>query len=104
MVELVGRLIGRRFDVRIHDPDMNLATLVGANQDYVGHDIAHVSELFVPSVADVLDHGETIVIRTDHPHYAGAPQVMTPDQTLIDLTGVSMNDEDGGFDYEGICW
>jgi hypothetical protein len=29
---------------------------------------------------------------------------MTPDQTLIDLTGVSMNDEDGGFDYEGICW
>jgi GDP-mannose 6-dehydrogenase len=37
VVELVERLIVERFDVRIHDPDMNLATVVGANQDYVNH-------------------------------------------------------------------
>jgi len=104
MVELVERLIGKGFDVRIHDPDVNLAALVGANQEYINHHIAHVSQLFVPSVADVLDHGETIVLGTDHLHFAGVPGAMKPQQTLIDLVGVSIDDRDGAFNYEGICW
>jgi GDP-mannose 6-dehydrogenase len=104
MVDLVERLIGKGFDVRIHDPDVNLATLVGSNQDYLNHHIAHVSQLLLPTVADVLDHGETIVLGTGHALFDAVPDALRPDQTMIDLVGIPTRDLSGAFDYEGICW
>ena len=56
MVEVVERLIGKGYDVRIYDANVNLAKLVGANRNYILDQIPHISDLMVSSVDEVLDH------------------------------------------------
>ena len=54
MVEVVERLIGKGYDVRIYDANVNLAKLVGANKSYILDQIPHISDLMVASIEEVL--------------------------------------------------
>src|SRR6185295_16978084 len=47
MVEVVERLIGKGYDVRIYDANVNLAKLVGANKSYILDQIPHIADLMV---------------------------------------------------------
>src|SRR5206468_1928501 len=58
MVELLERLIGKGFDLRIYDSSVRLASLRGANRDYILNHIPHISRLMVASVEEVLRHAD----------------------------------------------
>ena len=47
-VELAERLIGKGFDVRIYDPVVNPARLVGANRRHVESKLPHLGRLLTP--------------------------------------------------------
>ena len=47
LVELIERLLGKGYDVRIYDRNVNIASLVGANRDYILNHIPHISRLMV---------------------------------------------------------
>ena len=47
ILELIERLLGKGFDVRIFDRNVNLSKLVGANREYLLRMIPHVSSLLV---------------------------------------------------------
>ena len=59
MVELIERLIGKGYDLRLYDRNVSLAALTGANRDYILNHIPHISRLMVPSIDDVLDHADS---------------------------------------------
>jgi len=86
MVALVETLIGKGCDVRILDPSVAIARLVGANRRFIEEEIPHVSALMCHEVDTLVDHAEVLVIGG-----AGelAGQVLAaahPDQVVIDLT------------------
>src|SRR5690606_6094308 len=43
IVELIERLIGKGFEVRIYDKNVNVARLVGANREYILNHIPHIA-------------------------------------------------------------
>ncbi len=47
MIEIIERLIGKGYDLRIFDKNVNLAKLVGANRDFILNRIPHISRLMV---------------------------------------------------------
>ncbi len=69
VIEVIERLIGKGYDLRIYDRNVNLASLVGANRDYILNRIPHISRLMVPSIAAVLDYAETVVIGNNDPEF-----------------------------------
>jgi GDP-mannose 6-dehydrogenase len=103
MVEIVERLIGKGYKLRIFDPSVNLAKLVGANRDFILHQIPHISSLMVDSLAEVLDTSQTIVLGTADPAFSDVLADVSPDQEIIDLVrlGKGLSSSDG---YDGICW
>jgi GDP-mannose 6-dehydrogenase len=103
IVELMERLIGKGYDLKIYDRNVNLARLHGANRDYILNHIPHISRLMVGSVEEVIEHAGTVVIGNADPEFRSVPQRLSEKQTLIDLVRVTDSTTVAGV-YEGICW
>jgi GDP-mannose 6-dehydrogenase len=103
MVEVTERLIGKGYDLRVYDKNVSLACLHGANRDYILNKIPHISRLMVPTIDEVLDHAETIVIGNGSPEFADVPRRIGEGQTIIDFVRVSDSRSIAGV-YEGLCW
>jgi GDP-mannose 6-dehydrogenase len=103
MVDVVERLIGKGYDVRIYDDNVNLAKLVGANRDYILHQIPHISDLIVPTLEEVLDHAQTIVVGNDDAMFRTISDKLREDQVIVDLVRIKDQPSDGET-YDGICW
>jgi GDP-mannose 6-dehydrogenase len=55
-------LIGKGYDLKIYDPDVQSADLVGANREFVRVHLPHLFERIVPEPADLLTHCEAVII------------------------------------------
>jgi GDP-mannose 6-dehydrogenase len=103
VVEVTERLLGKGFDLRIYDRNVRMASIHGANRDYILHRIPHISRLMVSSIDEVLEHADTIVIGNAAPEFRDVPRRLGLRQTLVDLVRVSDCRSAAGV-YEGIAW
>jgi GDP-mannose 6-dehydrogenase len=103
MVELVERLIGKGYDVRVYDRNVQLAELVGANKAYLLEQIPHIAELLVGTIDEVVDHARTLVIGNDDPAFRAVAADPPQGRRMVDLVGVVQRRSDGD-QYDGICW
>jgi len=103
VVELMERLIGKGYDLRVYDSNVSLAKIRGANRSYILNHVPHISRLMTASVEEVLEHAETIVIGNAAAEFRDVPKRLGENQTLIDLVRVTASRSVAGI-YEGICW
>ncbi len=103
IVELIERLLGKGYDLKLYDKNVNLAKLVGANRDYIMNQIPHISKLMVSSIDDVLAHGRTIVIGNGDKEFASVMDRLKDGQVIVDLVRITQDRSKEGR-YDGICW
>jgi GDP-mannose 6-dehydrogenase len=103
MIEIIERLTGKGYDVRIYDRNVQVASLVGANRDFILNRIPHISRLMVDNLDSVLEHAETIVIGHKDKEFENVPQLLRLGQSLVDFVRISKNVNYNGA-YNGICW
>lgn len=103
MIEVIERLLGKGHDLRIYDKNVNIASLVGANRDFILNRIPHISRLMVDGIEKVLDHAETIVIGNRDPEFSGVVDKLHDGQHLVDFVRIT-NRRSGNGKYDGICW
>jgi len=103
IVELAERLIGKGYDLRMYDSNVRLASIHGANRDYILNRVPHISRLMVASIDEVLDHADTIVIGNAAPEFRDLPRRLGEGQTIVDFVRVWESRSISGV-YEGICW
>jgi GDP-mannose 6-dehydrogenase len=103
MIEIIERLIGKGYDLRIYDKNVHVASLVGANRDFILNRIPHISKLMVENIDAVVNHAETIVIGNNDPEFKTVPQHLRSDQCVVDFVRVTHRSSENG-QYDGICW
>ncbi len=103
VVELIERLIGKGYDLRLYDRNVNLAALTGANRDYILNHIPHISRIMASSIDEVLAHAEVVVIGNGAAEFQQAVERLTPGQQVVDLVRIKTRPEDDK-QYDGICW
>lgn len=64
-VRLAEHLIGRGYDLRIYDPNVETSRLVGRNRTYVDLHLPHLAELLVSDVQEVYAHADVLVLGTN---------------------------------------
>jgi GDP-mannose 6-dehydrogenase len=89
VIEMIERLIGKGYDLRIYDRNVNIAALVGANRNFILNRIPHISRLMAPTVDAVLAHAETIIIGNNDPEFSTIPEKLREDQCLVDLVRIT---------------
>jgi len=103
VIEVIERLLGKGYDLRIYDKNVRIASLVGANRDFILNRIPHISRLMVDHVDAVLDFAQTIVIGNRDPEFATVPDKLHDGQSVVDFIRISNSTSVNG-KYDGICW
>jgi GDP-mannose 6-dehydrogenase len=103
IVSLVEMLIGKGLALSIYDRFVSRAGLIGANREYIEHEIPHIWSLMRENLDDVIGESDVIVIGNDAAEFRQAETVLRDDQTVIDLVRVFDGHTSDGR-YNGICW
>jgi GDP-mannose 6-dehydrogenase len=103
LIEVIERLLGKGYDLRIYDRNVNIASLVGANRDFILNHIPHISKLMVGDIDAVLSHAQTVVIGNNDPDFKGVPERLREGQILVDFVRIIAKRSENG-SYDGICW
>ena len=103
LVEVIERLIGKGYDLKVYDRNVKLASLVGANRDYILNQIPHISKLMVNSIDEVLEHADTVVIGNGDSEFSSVIERLKDRQVVVDFVRVIPGKSHEG-QYDGICW
>jgi GDP-mannose 6-dehydrogenase len=102
-VELAETLLGKGFQLRIYDPIVNPARLVGANRTYIESKLPHLCRLLADTAKEALaDVDVAIVSSTDHD--AVTALLENPPAVVIDLSGRLGREVESVPGYVGIGW
>jgi GDP-mannose 6-dehydrogenase len=104
LVTVAERLIGKGYELRIYDPEVNLSRLIGANKRFIAQSIPHIGNLMVDSCDAAVSHGDTVIVGlTGKEIDESLKRLLTGDKAVIDLVGI----DPAAFQsksYAGVCW
>jgi GDP-mannose 6-dehydrogenase len=103
VIEIIERLLGKGYELRIYDRNVNIASLVGANRDFILNRIPHISKLMVDRMDAVLDYAETIVIGNKDSEFQRVTERLREGQSVVDFVRITDHPSRNGI-YDGICW
>jgi GDP-mannose 6-dehydrogenase len=104
IVRVIGSLVGKGWELKLHDAHIDAAKLVGANRQYLEAEIPYLDRLFRKDPRDVVDGSEVIVIANSHPAYREVPAWMQDGQTLVDLVRLVEKADVVRGAYVGLAW
>ncbi|KGN40615.1 UDP-glucose dehydrogenase family protein [Knoellia aerolata] len=102
-LEIAERFVGKGLDVRIYDPVVNPAKLVGANLRHFQTKLPHVNRLLADSPDLALEDAEVVVVATSDPACLAALRRAHP-LLVIDINGRLGADVEHIAGYEGVGW
>lgn len=104
LVTLSEMLIGKGFELTIHDRHVSRAGLIGANREYIEREIPHIWSLMRGDVHEVIDSADVVVIGNAAREFRDLEPELQNGQVVIDLVrafGPRTSDDQS---YRGICW
>jgi GDP-mannose 6-dehydrogenase len=107
VVTLAERLLGKGYELCVYDRNVKLASLVGANREYILNAIPHIGRLLVNNADSLFHNADIIVLATGEKDFGEQVRKHADGKTVIDLVGVWSNSEraeSGLKSYEGIAW
>jgi len=103
-VTLAERLIGRGFDLRVFDRQVQVARLLGSNRAYIEREIPHIERLLVSDVAAALEGSRIAVVGHIATEDQPALLAALDGRTVFDLAGIPALEGKPGITYHGLCW
>jgi len=103
LVEVIERLLGKGYNLKLYDKNVKIASLVGANRDYILNQIPHISKLMVDSIDEVIEHAGTLVIGNGDKEFSTIVNRLKEGQVVVDLVRITP-DKIQDTRYDGICW
>jgi len=103
-LELVERLLGKGYEVRLHDDGVRLPRLVGENREYLTRTLPHVAAYVVEDLDEAIRDADVIVVAQGNKAYSDILDRVTPSQKVLDLQGVARAAGAGSLQYAGFLW
>jgi GDP-mannose 6-dehydrogenase len=108
IVTLAEQLIGKGYELAVYDQNVRLASLMGANREYILNHIPHIGRLLVERPQQLLEHAEVVVVASAEREFRALVENLPADKYLIDLVGISNGADGAGPEarqgYHGIAW
>ena len=103
MVEVAQTLLGRGYKLRIYDPALNLAAMIGANKRVIDTKMPHLASLLCPDLKTALGSKGLVVASQKCAPIADLMKIVTPAHHFVDVNGWQ-DLKQLPSKYEGFCW
>jgi len=104
-VQVIKRLLGEGYEVRVWDRDVCLGRLAGSNRQFIEEVIPHIGSLLTADLEEALRDAEIVVIGNKALEAEEISRHLRPEQTVIDLVNLNKSRRPKTTaTYEGICW
>ena len=103
MVEVAEKLLGKGYQVRIYDPQLNLAQLVGSNKRVIDTKMPHLASLLKNDLASALGKEGIVIAAQRCATVAELSKSITVQHHVIDVNGWTELRQ-LHVSYEGFCW
>jgi GDP-mannose 6-dehydrogenase len=104
IVDIVERLLGKGFNIRIYDPLVHVAQLTGANRDFILTKIPFISRFITDDLGAVVSTSDLIVVVNKEPQTAKLLASSLKDQSILDLADLGTDFPAKKENYYGIAW
>lgn len=100
IVDVIEKLKGKGYEVKIFDENVALSRLVGRNKSFIEERLPHLCDMMTDDPKGMIQWAEVVVINNRHvalEHLADGQ-----DKQIVDL--VRIRDLEARKGYDGICW
>jgi GDP-mannose 6-dehydrogenase len=87
IVIIAEHLIGKGYDLKIHDAGLETSRITGANRDYIEKRIPHLSSRLVSNLDELIEHSDILLITRDGDGLMERAAQLGKRPTIIDLRG-----------------
>ncbi len=104
LVTLAEQLIGKGMQLTIYDPEVQLASLLGANRSYIEQHLPHIGAMMRQDLEEVIGEADVLVVGLSGQAIAETLAAKCrPEQSVVDLVGLP-NRSAIAAEVRGLCW
>ncbi len=100
IVDVIEKLLGKGYDIRIFDKNVSLAKLIGQNKSYIQEKLPHISDLLVNDLSQLVEWAEILVFTYKDEIFENLE--INHEKEIVDLANYDYLKTQNN--YEGICW
>ena len=104
ILRVIGTLVGKGYEVLLHDPSLDMDRVLGANRRFVEDEVPYLAERLRPSLDEVLAHAEVVVIGNRSAEYRTLGPRIRAGQVVVDLVAAIDRGTVTAGEYHGLAW
>jgi GDP-mannose 6-dehydrogenase len=104
ILDIIERLLGKGYDIRIYDKNVHFSQLMGANKEYILQKIPFISRFVTDNPYQVIAHSEIIVIVYRSSEFEKLFDKVPTDKIIFDLANLNISNKNRFQKYIGIAW
>ena len=102
-VKLAETLLGKGYEVRIHDHVVKPSQLIGTNKQYIESRLPHLQRFLADTALEALEGADLAVVSSSDAAVIGA-LLISPPARILDLSGRLGPEVEALEGYEGVGW
>jgi len=103
IIDIIERLLGKGFDVKIFDQNVRLSQLMGANKEYILTKIPYISKFIVDDPDELLAQSEVLIVVNTENDYQRILEQALNEHVILDLVNIDFQKKNRMKNYHGIA-
>ncbi len=104
ILRVIGTLVGKGYSVLLHDPNIDMERVLGANRRFVEDEVPYLPERLRTDLDEVLRESDVVVVGNRAPLYRGIGAQLREGQALVDLVAAVDRGSVRRGEYHGLAW
>jgi GDP-mannose 6-dehydrogenase len=104
ILRVIGTLVGKGYSVLLHDPNIDMQRVLGANRRFVEDEVPYLPERLRTDLDEVLRESEVVIIGNRSAQYRGLGARLREGQVLVDLVAAVERGTVTRGEYHGLAW
>src|SRR5689334_20748922 len=104
ILRVVGTLVGKGYSVLLHDPNIDMERVLGANRRFVEDEVPYLPERLRRDLAEVVRDSDVLVVANGSREYRDVGAMLKPGQALVDLVHSVDPASVRHGEYHGLAW